>query len=365
MKQRGLSGQLNWLIVKVTLYSFLTTFATYSLYPTVIGLFSGQLLPLDLDMGTTGDWITMLVSTLLTIAVSVFFSARFARQMIVPLESLTHSAKRVAEGDLSARASEGVIEIDEINALVKDFNRMAETLESLSLNSRTWNAAIAHELRTPVTILRGRLQGLADGIFAPDHKLFVNLIHQTDGLTWLIEDLRTLSLAQSGHLHIHYERVNIKSEIEALAELVKEDFTSSHHALVLKVSPASIECDASRFRQVMLALLENARRYSSPGIVMIACEQDAEGVMVHIDDEGPGIDEALTLTIWDAFVRTDDSRSRRSGGTGLGLAVVKAIVLAQGGKVFCEKNELNGTRFSFWLPEVKTNHVVLRPAILS
>ncbi|MCD2358709.1 ATP-binding protein [Pantoea sp. MHSD4] len=356
MKQRGLSGQLNWLIVKVTIYSFLTSFATYSLYPTVIGLFSGQLVPLDLDQGTASDWITLLVTTLLTIAVSVFFSARFARQMIVPLESLTHSAKRVAEGDLSARASEGAIEIGEINALVKDFNRMAETLETLSNDSRTWNAAIAHELRTPVTILRGRLQGLADGIFAPDHKLFVNLIHQADGLTRLIEDLRTLSLAQTGHLHIHYERVNIKSEIESLAELVKEDFKASHHSLVLKVNPAIIECDALRFRQVMLAFLENARRYSIPGVVMISCEQEAGFVAVHIDDEGPGIDPAFARSIWDAFVRTDDSRSRLSGGTGLGLAVVKAIVLAQGGKVSCEKNNLNGTRFSFWLPETKVSH---------
>lgn len=356
MKQRGLSGQLNWLIVKVTLYSFLTSFATYSFSPTVIGLFSGQLLPPDLDIGTTADWLTMLVSTLLTIAISVFFSARFARQMIVPLESLTHSAKRVTEGDLSARAREGTVEIGEINALVKDFNRMAETLENLSHDSRTWNAAIAHELRTPVTILRGRLQGLADGIFAPDHKLFVNLIHQTDGLTRLIEDLRTLSLAQSGHLPIHSERVNIKSEIESLAELVKEDFKASQHSLVLKVNPAIIECDVSRFRQVMLAFLENARRYAVPGIVMIACEQDAEGVIVHIDDEGPGIDQTFALTIWDAFVRIDDSRSRQSGGTGLGLAVVKAIVLAHGGKVSCQKNDLNGTRFSFWLPDTKATH---------
>ncbi|MGD9427315.1 ATP-binding protein [Pantoea sp. NSTU24] len=353
MKRRGLSQQMNWLIIKVTLYSFVTSFATYTLAPTVIGLFSGEMLPPDLDIGTTSDWLTMLFSTLLTIAVSVFFSARFARQMVVPLESLTHSAKRVAEGDLSARASEGAIEIDEINALVKDFNRMAATLENLSQNSQTWNAAIAHELRTPVTILRGRLQGLADGIFAPDQTLFVSLIHQTEGLTRLIEDLRTLSLAQSGHLHMHYERVNIQSEIASLAELVMADFKTSHHALVLKVTPAMIECDASRFRQVLLALLENARRYAVPGIVMITCEQDADGVVVHIDDEGPGIDPAFALTVWDAFVRTDDSRSRQSGGTGLGLAVVKAIVLALGGSVSCHRNALKGTRFSFWLPAIR------------
>lgn len=358
MKRRGLSRQLNWLIIKVTLYSFLTSFATYTFYPTFVGLFSGQLLPLDLDMGTTGDWLTTIVSTLLTILVSVFFSARFARQMIVPLESLTHSAKRVAEGDLTARAREGSIEIGEINALVKDFNRMAENLETLSHDSRMWNAAIAHELRTPVTILRGRLQGLADGIFAPDNKLFVNLVHQTDGLTRLIEDLRTLSLAQSGHLHIYQERVNIKSEIESLAELVKDDFTVSHHSLVLKLNPAIIECDVSRFRQVMLAFLENARRYAIPGIVMVSCEKDPEGVFVHIDDEGPGIDLAFASSIWDAFVRTDESRSRQSGGTGLGLAVVKAIVLAHGGRVYCQKSELAGTRFSFWLPDTRLTHPV-------
>lgn len=355
MKHRGLSQQLNWLIIKVTLYSFLTSFATYAFYPTFIGLFSGKFLPLDLDMGTTGDWITMIVSTILTIAVSVFISAKFARQMIVPLESLTQSARRVAEGDLTARAIKGSIELGEISALVKDFNRMAEKLETMSQDIRTWNAAIAHELRTPVTILRGRLQGLAEGIFAPDHKLFINLVNQTDSLTRLIEDMRTLSLARSGHLHIYHDRVNIKNEIESLAELVKDDFRKSHHSLVLKVNPAIIECDVSRFRQIMLAFLENARRYSVPGIVMVSCEKDREGVFVHIDDEGPGIDKAIALTIWDAFVRADESRSRQSGGTGLGLAVVRAIVLAHDGKVYCERSELKGTRFSFWLPNTASH----------
>lgn len=358
MKRRGLSQQLNWLIIKITFYSFLTSFATYGFYPTFVGFFSGKFLPQDFDIGNVGDWITMIVTTILTILVSVLVSAKFARQMIVPLESLTQSAKRVAEGDLTARAVGGAVEPGEISALVKDFNRMAETLETMSQDIRTWNAAIAHELRTPVTILRGRLQGLADGIFAPDNKLFVSLVHQTDSLTRLIEDLRTLSLAQSGHLHIYYDRVNIDTEICALSGLVKEDFKESHLSLVLKLNPVVIECDVSRFRQVMLAFLENARRYSVPGVIMISCEEDREGVMIHIDDEGPGIDQALASTLWDAFVRTDASRSRNSGGTGLGLAVVKAIVQAHGGKVYCEQNALKGTRFSFWLPRAKPSHLI-------
>lgn len=350
MTKSGITNQLNWLIIKVTLYSFLLSFATYALYPVVTSLIQGQHVDIDFDFGTTGDWIQLLISTLLTIFVSVMISARFARGMVDPILSLTDSARRVAEGDLSARAEEGTLELREISALVKDFNRMAETLETMSSDIRTWNAAIAHELRTPVTILRGRLQGLADGIFEPDQKLFKNLILQTDGLSRLIDDLRTLSLAQSGHLRIAAEHVNVKQVIESLANVVKADFKESRHSLVLKLNDIDIECDASRLRQALMALLENARRYAIPGVIMVSCEDVDGGALIGVEDEGPGIEPDIATTLWDAFVRSDHSRSRQSGGTGLGLAVVKAIILAHGGKVGVDKGALNGTRFTLWLP---------------
>lgn len=348
MKTRTIKQQLNWLILKITLYSFLISFGTYFIYVVLVAK-SGKDYSEYLDFGPA-DWMQLVVSTLLTVVVSVVTAAGFARRVLFPLQSLTESARRVAGGDLNARAERGEQPLTEMSELVDDFNRMAEKLDNSSRDIRTWNAAIAHELRTPVTILRGRLQGLADGIFPPEQQLFINLVKQTDGLSHLIDDLRTLSLAQSGHLRLQYGLINVPQEIEAIAAVVEVDFKFSQHSLVLRLNEARVPCDAARLRQALLALLENARRYAVSGVVMISCREHDEGVMISVEDEGPGISKEVAESIWEAFVRGDDSRSRHSGGSGLGLAVVRAIVLAHGGEVSCGPGELQGTRFSLWLP---------------
>ncbi|MBK0097300.1 HAMP domain-containing protein [Erwinia sp. S63] len=349
MKLLTIKQQLNWLILKITLYSFIISFGTYFIWVMITTLRTGHPVGDDLTFDTA-DWMQVIVSTLLTVVVSVLTAAGFARKILFSLNSLTVSARRVADGDLSVRAQQDAKPLAEMSALVDDFNQMAEKLENASRDIRTWNAAIAHELRTPVTILRGRLQGLADGIFAPEQQLFLNLVKQTDGLSHLIDDLRTLSLAQSGHLRLQYGVINVPQEIEAIAAVVEADFKVSQHSLVLRLNDAMIPCDAARLRQALLALLENARRYAVSGVVMISCREQQDGVVITVEDEGPGVSAEVVATIWDAFVRGDDSRSRHSGGTGLGLAVVRAIIVAHGGEVKYDSGELNGTRFSLWLP---------------
>lgn len=350
MKLHSIKHQLNWLILKVTLYSFVISFGTFFAWVFYTTFRSGH--PVGDEFAfDTADWVQLIISTLLTVLVSVLTAAGFVRKILFPLQSLTASARQVADGDLSARAQQGEKPLAEMSALVDDFNQMAARLENASRDIRTWNAAIAHELRTPVTILRGRLQGLADGIFPPEQQLFVNLVKQTDGLSHLIDDLRTLSLAQSGHLRLSRSTIDVPQEMAAIAALMEADFKASQHSLVLDLHPAQLCCDAARLRQAMLALLENARRYAVSGVVVISCREQQQGVTISVEDEGPGISPEVAATIWDAFVRGDDSRSRQRGGSGLGLAVVRAIVLAHGGEVRCTPGTLHGTRFTLWLPD--------------
>ncbi|KAG1455225.1 hypothetical protein G6F57_015336 [Rhizopus arrhizus] len=197
-----------------------------------------------------------------------------------------------------------------------------------------WHAAIAHELRTPVTILRGRLQGLAEGVFQPDESQFRSLLAQVEGLSRLIEDLRVLSLSDNARLDVRRARTDVVAEVHSVMTLVDPQFRTAGFVLELETSREehNAHCDPTRLRQALLALLENARRYASPGKVRIAVHDTPGHVQVAIEDEGPGIDPALHADIFTPFMRADGSRSRQGGGSGLGLAVVKAIADAHGGR---------------------------------
>lgn len=330
--------------MQVTITSILLSFLVYYLWYGATLLFA----PVDVQAyeASTTDWIMLAISSALSVMVAVLAAVRFARKLLLPLNSLADSARKIAGGELSARAEDGDYRLTEISAMVKDFNSMAEKLEKTSGEINTWNAAIAHELRTPVTILQGRLQGLADGIFKPDHELFVNLVRQTHGLARLIEDLRTLSLAQSKYMPLHIEETRLAREIRAVAELMLSPMAESQLSLVLELDDVILKCDAARIRQALLAMLDNAQRYATPGIVRLACYQEKGRVIISIEDEGPGIPDDIKLSLFDPFMRGDQSRSRNSGGTGLGLAVVKAIVTAHGGQITCGAGIMGGSCFS-------------------
>lgn len=351
MISNGISSQLKWLMIKLTFYSFVLSFLIYYIYIQVYKYIFGRI---DIGMNyefTVSDWIQFVISTLLTVFVAVFTASRFARRILAPLNSLTLNARRIAKGDLTARAEHGDKTLSEIYGLVNDFNVMAEKLETMSADIRTWNASIAHELRTPVTILRGRLQGIADGVFQPEPTLLQSLVKQTDGLARLIDDLRVLSLAESGHLGLHSDYIRLNKEVETVAELLRDTLKEKKISLVLKLNEVSGWYDATRIRQALLALLENARRYAVPGILMVTCTDSGDEIILSVEDEGPGIPDGKDKSIWDAFNRVDSSRSREYGGSGLGLAVVKAVIESHNGTVEWKPSELGGSAFIIHLPK--------------
>ena len=349
MKNAGLSRHLTWLLVQVTIASILLSFLVYYVWYGITLLIT----PVNASdcEATASDWVLFAISTVLSVMVAIFAAVRFAGKLLLPLNSLADSARKIAGGELSARAENGNHRLSEISAMVEDFNSMAGRLEKTSGEIITWNAAIAHELRTPVTILQGRLQGLADGVFAPDHALFVNLVKQTEGLARLIEDLRTLSLAESGHMPLHHEQILLEREIRAVADLMRPTMAERKLSLVLKLDDVTLACDAARIRQILLALLDNAQRYATPGIVMIACYRENDRIFINVEDEGPGIPVAIQASLFDPFTRGDQSRSRASGGTGLGLAVVKAIVTAHGGQITYGSGIMGGSLFTLCFPD--------------
>ena len=296
------------------------------------------------------EWVYMGVSTVCSLAIAVAVAGKLSRRILAPLNSVAQSLRRVAQGDLAARAATDDHSIGEAAQLVGDFNLMAERLQHMEQERGFWNAAIAHELRTPVTILRGRLQGFTDGVFVPDQVQFHSLLTHVEGLSRLIEDLRIVALAGSGHLELHRVQADLAREIGTVIELAGPALQAAGFQIEVQASRTPVLCDPMRVRQALLALLENARRHATPGRLRISATV-ADGVCsLWVEDEGPGIAPELAQHVFEAFQRGEQSRSRESGGSGLGLAVVGAIAKAHGGHAVCRPSPLGGTLFELRWP---------------
>ncbi len=274
---------------------------------------------LDLGILLTG----CLFGALLALGIALWVS----RRIVLPLRTLGDAARRIAGGDLATRVEETSDAHGETALLIADFNAMARRLQGMSEDLSTWNAQIAHELRTPLTILRGRLQGARDGVFQLDAELIAGLLQQVDGLTRLVEDLRSVSLADSGRLELMLTEVDLAAEIEALAPALSAMLAPAGFDLVLDLQPGCVRGDPARLHQAIIALVENARRHAAPCVVRIETYFTDTVASVSVIDEGPGLRAGFENRVFDPFARDRQDTQ----GTGLGLAVVRAIARAHGG----------------------------------
>lgn len=326
---------------------FIAVFGSYVFYAIAVAYMPGSISETWMPSRIEMIWIGCTIVAAL--GISVFVAIRLSRRLISPLNSVAHSLREVAEGRLDARAAMDEQTMGETAQLVRDFNAMAERLQSMTREREFWNAAIAHELRTPVTILRGRLQGLAEGVFSPSSELFEALLRQVEGLSYLIEDLRVLSLNDSGHLEVQRVSVKLADELgpvlQAFATPLAEKGLHLHEELDTDLQ---VECDPVRIRQALMALLENALQHAAPGNLRVRLQQANGLCQLSVEDDGPGVDSAMAAGIFEAFRRGDPSRSRKSGGSGLGLAVVKAIAETHGGHAVCQPSSEGSSFVVSW-----------------
>jgi signal transduction histidine kinase len=310
-----------------------------------------------------GDSIRGFVSAGLALAAvllgaATFFSSRVSR----PLSRLTHAARAMAAGDLSVRV--GNCAVREINELSQAFNTMAASIAGADQQRRQLTADVAHELRTPLSIIRGRLEGLQDGVYDATPEQIAVLLDETAQLERLIEDLRLLALADAGQLPLY--RTALRPE--RLLHEVERSF--SHQALTcgvtLSVRPGidlpAMQADPQRLEQVLDNLVGNALRYTPAGgaVVVSAWNEAASNgsprVGIAVADTGIGISEQDLPHVFDRFYRADRARSRSSGGAGLGLAIAKRIVDAHGGRIWAHSTPGHGTMVAFSLPGETEEH---------
>ena len=279
----------------------------------------------------------------------------FTRQSLKPVRDLTNAAKKIGSGDFNHRVE--VESDDEIGTLSKTFNRMITELESLQKERREMTAHIAHELRTPLTNIRGYLEGIKDQVIKPD-KSTINIVHdQTIHLTKLVEDLRTLSMAEAESLDLDIKPGNladlIESSITDFSPRAKKDGVKIRSDAQNSLNMEHVQFDQTRMKQIIANLIENALSYSNSGdeIIIETNNSNPYTVEINVIDTGSGIPELELDKIFDQFFRVDKSRSRKTGGAGLGLTIVKKLVDAHGGTISVESKLGTGTKFRISLPK--------------
>jgi two-component system sensor histidine kinase BaeS len=292
-------------------------------------------------------WLVGLAGVVLALVLGWLFT----RQIVAPVAEVSTAARRIAGGDFSGKVTARGAE--ELTDLGHSFNTMAGELTRDREVRQNMVADIAHELRTPLSVLRANIEAMQDGVLEPTADNLASLHQETAVLARLIDDLRILSMAESGQLKYHFEKTDLAALCARIVEGMRALFASKNIGLAFE-APAplpEVTADADRIAQVVRNLLNNAHRYTPEGgRVTVKLAAGADGVTVSVRDTGPGIEPEDLKKVFDRFYRVDRSRTRRTGGSGLGLAIVKQLVEAHGGEVRAESAVGEGSTFSFRLP---------------
>jgi two-component system OmpR family sensor kinase/two-component system sensor histidine kinase BaeS len=258
------------------------------------------------------------------------------RRFVDPLADVIGAAQAVAAGDLTTRVPDRVRGSDDMQSLVDSFNHMADALERNDTERRNFLADIAHELRTPLTVIRGRLEGILDQVYPSDEAHVAPVLEETYVLERLVEDLRLLTLAESRQLHFDKQPVQLGDLAERAVDLFRAeaDEKEINLSVAVEADMPTVTADPQRVGQVIGNLISNALRYvPANGSVLVTVSKAGTGARLSVRDNGPGVPEEALPKLFDRFWRWDKSRVRAEGGAGLGLAIARQLVEAQGGKI--------------------------------
>lgn len=275
------------------------------------------------------------------------------RRLLEPVAAVMAASNAVATGDLSARvALKGP---RDLQPLIDGFNHMAATLQTNDTQRRETLADVAHELRTPLSIIRGRLEGIVDGIYPPTDAAIAPILEETYVLEKLVDDLRLLALAESRALNLEQRPVALDTLLARAVDLFAAEADDAGITLCLTPPPTSLPTvlgDEQRLSQVIGNLISNALRYCQPGsTVTLSLTPADSGITLTIADDGPGLPDAELDHLFDRFWRAEPSRSRATGGAGLGLAIARQLVLAHHGQITAEPtSNTGGLTIHIWLP---------------
>ena len=285
------------------------------------------------------------------IALALLLAFLLSRTLTRPIRELTAATRAVSTGDLAQEVP--VRSRDELGELAASFNQMnAKLAQSLNLR-RQMTADIAHELRTPISVILGHAEAVHDGVLTPSLETFEIVRDEASRLEQLVEDLRTLSRADADELPIECQPVAPGTLLEDVQEAHAHRSVQKNISLGLQVAPnlPEIVVDPGRMMQVLNNLVDNALHYTPEGgRVLLSAQMADEKLEIRVQDSGPGIAEDELERIFDRFYRSDPSRQRDESGSGLGLAIARAIVEKHNGRIWAESKPGEGTTIVIHLP---------------
>ncbi len=273
-----------------------------------------------------------------------------SKRIMQPLLQMQRITTKFAAGEMTARMP--MSDIPELNRFAESFNRMALALDNVEQRRRELVSDLTHELRTPLTIVEGYLEGLADGTIDASPDIYQRLSGETQRLKRLVNDLQELSKAEAGYLPIDAKKFDLQSLLKQLCDRFNDQLIESEKQLILSI-PHDIPraySDPERVEQILINLLGNALCYTSEGSVTMRAEVKQGMLWVSVIDTGIGISEEDLPHIFERFWRSDRSRNRKSGGTGIGLAITKHLVELQQGTIQVESIFGQGSTFRFSIP---------------
>ena len=289
------------------------------------------------------------VAVLVAAVVSVVLASLLALRLARPLDEIARAARRVAHGEYDARVQRQGPE--EVASLADSFNQMAESLQEQEQMRREFIVNAAHELSTPLTNLQGYLEALRDGVIAPSAEQFQSLHEEVDRLVRLSQSLNSLAQDTAASTGRTLETIDLVLAVRTAVELARPSFDGKRIQLRVHLPdrlPARAQPD--QLAQVLANLFQNASRYTPDGgLVTVAAEDRRSDVLVSVSNTGDGIPQQDLPHIFERFYRVEKSRDRARGGAGIGLAIVKQLVEATGGRVGAE-SQAGVTRFWFSLP---------------
>ncbi len=293
----------------------------------------------------------LLLAAVVAGVAAVLLTAGLSRRILKPVETLTAAARQMEKGDLSQRVE--VESDDEIGELARAFNAMADGLTRLEDLRRNMVTDVAHDLRTPLSNIRGYLEALQDGVVEPKREIIDSLHEEAMLLSRLVDDLQELALAEAGQLKLERQPVAPADLVNKATDAARAQAAAKGITLaadLLEELPL-VDVDSQRIGQVLGNLLSNSLTHTpSGGEVVIAAQARESEVEISVSDTGEGISAEHLPYIFERFYRADKSRSRATGGTGLGLAIARQLVEAHGGRIGVESEVGQGTRFTFTLP---------------
>jgi two-component system, OmpR family, sensor histidine kinase BaeS len=271
---------------------------------------------------------------------------------VKPLGQLTKAASTLAKGDLDERVA--VKGTQEIKTLARTFNQMADALQEAERNRKSMTADIAHELRTPLAVQKVNLEALQDGVYPLSLESLQPIIDQNEMLTHLVQDLRTLSLAEAGELALEKTTFDVNALVDKQVAQFQQQAERRQVTLHFTQSDNNISAYADRTRvaQVITNLLQNALRYTpEDSQVYLSVQEDQGMVAIRVRDTGTGIPEESLPYLFDRFYKADKSRSRGETGSGLGLAIARKLAELNGGELFAANDPAGGAVFTLKIPK--------------